>query len=149
MRVVQAGPKKISGLSIRTLNNDEMNSTTAKIGPLWEKFDSAVTVDYKNGARMYGLYFGYESDANGEFTVLAGTDQVSPPSTAVLEEITIPAGKYLVFEAKGEMPQIVIDAWGDIWNCFSSGDAEYERAYNVDFEYYNNENEIEIYISVK
>ena len=125
-----------------------MNPSTGKIFSLWKRFDDKVAVDYKNGNRVYGVYFEYESDAPGEFTVLAGTDQMNANSSETLETIVIPRGKYLVFHATGEMPKIVIDTWAEIWEYFSQEDTEYKRSYTMDFEYYVNQNEIKVYIAV-
>lgn len=147
MKIVKMEEKKINGLITRTKNKDEMIPEKSKIATLWKSFDGKVLVDYKNGSRVFGVYYNYESDANGEFSVLAGSDQ--PDENNDLSTISIPAGKYLVFEAKGEMPQVVIDTWGEIWNYFSSGKAEYEREYSTDFEYYKSGNEIEVCIAVK
>ena len=56
--------------------------------------------------------------------------------------------RYLVFDKKGELPGIVVDCWKEIWEYFEN-EPEYERVYNIDFEKYSKENEIEIYISIK
>jgi len=149
MKLVEVDEKRISGLSIRTTNAQEMNPVTGKIGSLWKDFDEKVKVDYKNGNRVYGVYSCYDSDENGEFTVLAGTDQPDVNSTCKLETIMIQSGKYLVFSAKGDIPKIVIDTWVKIWEYFTQKETEYERLYTTDFEYYVNQNEIEIYIAVK
>lgn len=148
MKIVQIDEKQINGISVRTTNENEMSPDKARITSLWQTFDSKVSVDYKNGKRVYGIYYNYESDANGEFTVLAGTDQIDT-SSEELKKIKILPGKYLVFEAKGEMPQVVIDTWGKIWNYFSNEESEYQRTYTTDFEYYKNQNEIEVCIAVK
>ena len=146
MEITQAEEKTISGVSIRTTDANEMSPETAKIGALHQHFDEVVSVDYKNGARVYGVYFDYESDASGEFSVLSGTDNVESTKKD-LEEITLPAGKYLVFSGKGEMPKAVIDAWGEIWAYFSE-DADYQRIYSCDYELYKSQNEVDIYIAV-
>ena len=147
LRVVSE--KTIFGLCTRTDNATEMDSNKGTIGPMWQAFDEAVPVDYKKGERVYGVYSNYESDHTGKFTVLAGFDGTSFPSNINLEKITIPAAKYLVFTYKGEMPQIAIDAWTDVWNYFSSGTQEHQRLYSTDFEYYPNGNEIEVHIAIK
>ena len=147
LRVVSK--KTINGLSTRTDNATEMDASKGKIPALWQTFDATVPVDYKNGERVYGVYSNYESDHNGEFTVLAGFDGKIFPSNLSLEQITIPAAKYLVFIHKGEMPQIAIAAWTEIWQYFSNNKAEYQRLYSTDFEYYPNGNEIEVHIAVK
>ncbi len=141
--------KTINGLYTKTDNATEMDPNKGKIGALWQAFDEAIPVDYKNGERVYGVYFNYESDHMGKFTVLAGFDGASIPPNVKLEQVTIPEAKYLVFSHKGEMPQIAIDAWTEVWNYFSHDKAEHQRLYSTDFEYYPNGNEIEVHIAVK
>jgi predicted transcriptional regulator YdeE len=65
MKVEEIEDKLIYGISTRTKNSDEMNPQTAKIGAIWKKFDSIVDVNYKDGERVYGVYYNFESDANG------------------------------------------------------------------------------------
>ena len=148
MNIVQVEEKTISGLSVRTKNSDEMNPKTSKIGALYQWFDDSVVVDYKNGSRAYGMYFGYDSGSSGEFTVLAGTDNVES-STEKLESVSIPKGNYMVFDGKGEVPQMVIDTWASIWEYFENEVSEYKRAYTTDFEYYRGPGQVEIYIAIQ
>ncbi|GAB2684548.1 GyrI-like domain-containing protein [Aliiglaciecola sp. 3_MG-2023] len=143
-----ASEKMINGISTRTNNAVEM-SPNGKIPALWSSFDATIPVDYKNGERVYGVYYNYESDHNGMFTVLAGFDGQSIPSNPDIEQIIIPKAKYLVFSHKGEMPQIAIDAWTEVWEYFSNGHAEHQRLFTTDFEFYPNGNEIEVHIAVK
>lgn len=141
--------KTINGLSIRTDNASEMDPVKGKIATLWQTFDDTVPVDYRNGERVYGVYSDYESDHTGKFTVHACFDGESFPVSSNLEEVTIPKAKYLVFTHQGEMPQIAIDAWTQVWNYFSNDEAEYLRLYSTDFEFYPNGNQIEVHIAVK
>jgi len=151
MRVEEIEEKLIYGISTRTKNANEMNPETAKIGSVWQKFDNTVDVDYKGGERVYGIYYNYESDANGEFDVLAGYEA----SNEKLESVKIERGKYLVFNEVYEKNndktriQAIIETWGKIWEYFSNENSQYKRAYKTDFEYYKNQNEIEIYISIQ
>lgn len=150
MKIEVVDQKQIFGISVRTTNANEMDPETANIGKTWQKFDREVSVNYKGGERVYGVYYNYESDANGEFTVLAGTEK---PNNS-LEKVTILKGKYLVFEGKASTSddigrvQAVVDTWGKVWSYFSSGKSEYKRAYTTDFEQYKNQTEISIYISI-
>ena len=149
MKIVKLQERQIKGLSIRTSNAKEMNPQTAKIGVLHQQFDAKVSVDYKNGARVYCVYYNYESDHTGEFSVLAGADQIEGTQAENLETITLSAGTYMVFEATGEMPQVVIETWVKIWEYFSSANKQYQRSYITDFEFYKSQHEVEIYIGVK
>ena len=151
MRIEEIEEKLIYGISTRTQNSNEMNPETAKIGAIWQKFDSTVEVNYKDGERVYGVYYNFESDANGEFDVLAGYEI----SNEKLDKITIKKGKYLVFNKTFEenndtiRVQAIIETWGKIWEYFSDENSQYKRVYKTDFEYYKNQSEIEIYISIE
>ena len=151
MRIEEIEEKSIYGIKTRTKNVNEMNPQTAKIGTIWQKFDSTVEVNYKDGQRVYGVYYNFESDANGEFDVLAGYET----SNDKLDTVTIQKGRYLVFNKTFEQIddatriQAVIETWGKVWEYFSNEDSQYKRVYKTDFEYYKSQNEIEIYISIK
>ncbi|MCF6457317.1 GyrI-like domain-containing protein [Pseudoalteromonas sp. MMG024] len=136
----------IHGISTRTNNNAEMGPN-GKIPGLWQTFDAQVPVNYQGGERVYGVYYDYESDHTGMFNVLAGFDGTSYPDN--LEAITINEGKYLVFSHKGDMPQIAIDAWTQVWQYFAGDACEHQRLFTTDFEYYPNGNQIDVCIAVK
>lgn len=150
MKIVELKEKAIFGTSIRTTNSNEMNPETAKIGIAWKKFDKEIVVDYQGGERVYGIYYNYESDASGEFDVLAGYEK----DNNSLDKVIIQNGKYLIFEAKAKTSddnariQAVIETWGKVWQYFSDVNSEYKRAYKTDFEYYKNQTDIDIHISI-
>ena len=93
MRIEEVEEKLIYGISTRTKNANEINPETAKIGAIWQKFDSTVEVNYKDGEKVYGVYFNFESDVNGEFDVLAWYETLNDK----LDTVKIQKGKYLVF----------------------------------------------------
>ena len=150
MRVEEIEEKLIYGISTRTKNANEMNPETAKIGALWQKFDSTVEVNYKDGEKVYGIYYNFESDANAEFDVLAGYETLNDK----LDTVKIQKGKYLVFNKVFDETndntriQAIIETWGKIWEYFSDENSKYKRKYETDFEYYKAQNEIEIFISI-
>ena len=150
MRVEEIEEKIIYGISTRTKNSNEMNPETAKISTIWQEFDNTVEVNYKDGKRVYGIYYNFESDENGEFDVLAGHET----SNEKLDKVTIEKGKYLVFNKTFEQTddntriQAIIETWGRVWDYFLNENSQYKRRYKSDFEYYKGQNEIEIYISI-
>jgi predicted transcriptional regulator YdeE len=150
MKTAKIEEKVIYGISVRTTNANEMNPETAKIGKIWRTFDNEVATDYRNGERVFGVYYNYESDANGEFDVLAGSEK----GNIALDKATIQKGNYLIFEAKVKTRddnariQSVIETWGKVWKYFGDENSEYKRAYKTDFEYYKNQTDIDIYISI-
>lgn len=142
--------KSIYGLLTRTTNANEMDPDKAQLGKLWQRFDAEVDVDYQGGERVYGVYYHYQSDANGEFDVLAGREK----SEEGLQEVIIPAGRYLVFSkqavtnSESARVEAIIACWGEVWHYFEDQNSEFKRAYKVDYEHYENEQDIKIYISV-
>ena len=150
MRVEEIEEKTIYGISTRTKNSNEINPETSKIAALWQKFDSTIEVNYKEGERVYGVYYNFESDENGAFDVLAGYETSNDP----LDKVLIEKGKYLVFNKIFEQTDdktrvgAIIETWGRIWEYFSNENSHYKRKYRTDFEYYKSINEIEIYISI-
>lgn len=145
MSVVQIEEKAINGIKVRTKNADEMSPDSSKIPGLWQLFYGDIAPKLEREASIFGVYCNYESDFTGEFDVVAGSDMFE----GGVDSVTIQAGKYLIFEGKGSMPQAVIDTWSEIWRYFSSGEPEYVRAYTTDFELYKGDSEIQIYISIK
>ena len=144
IKKVELSSKTISGLQTRTQNTDEMNTETQKIAPLWGKFYAELMPTLKEGTALYGVYTNYESDADGMFDVLVGSEQEGEG----LVSVTLEAGKYLKFSAKGEMPQAIIDTWKQVWAYFEDPSIDERRAYETDFEHYISMNEAEIYIGV-
>ncbi|HFD87933.1 MAG TPA: AraC family transcriptional regulator [Gammaproteobacteria bacterium] len=148
MTPVRFNGKTVEGISTRTTNVVEMNPETSRIAGLVKQFDREIVPDYRQGGRVYTVYYDYESDASGAFSVLIGTDRVAQTEATELERLTIPAGDYLVFTGSGDMPAVVIDTWKRIWAFFETPDIAFVRRYTTDFEYYKNKNELEIHIAV-
>jgi predicted transcriptional regulator YdeE len=149
VNVCEVNSINVTGLVVRTTNADEMNQSTAKIGSLWENFYKNASPNLSENSKVYGLYTNYESDAAGAFDVVACSDTLSPEVLDGSVKFQISAGKYLKFSAKGEMPQVVINLWGEIWEYFNSDGCSHERAYTTDFECYKSESEVEIFIALK
>ena len=133
MKIVNVEEFSVAGVHVRTKNADEMNGESAKIGGLWQNFGVSVAPKLTNDSIIYGVYCHYESDANGEFDVYAGSNALSDSDG--LGSVTVATGEYMVFSQNGEMPLAVINAWVKIWQYFSES-PERERAYTTDFECY-------------
>lgn len=147
MKVTRVKKLMISGISVITNNETEMSEENGKIASLWEEyFEKDVykkTFDKANGDFMYGVYSDYESDARGNYKVTVGVEVTKPKNAIVIED-----KKYLVFTKQGELPMVVVELWEEIWAYFEKN-SEYERAFEIDFEKYAKEDEIEIYVSIK
>lgn len=147
MKVTKIDKLMISGISDTTNNKNELSGENAKIPDLWDKYfkDDIYTKTFNKSKHgfMYGVYSNYESDDMGEYKVTVGVEVTKPKNALVIEN-----QKYLVFSKKGELPQIVIDAWEEIWDYFDN-EPKYNRAYKIDFEKYISEDEVEVYISIE
>ncbi len=149
MSIIEVDSFNVTGLVVRTTNAEEMNPSTAKIGALWEEFYSQLAPKLSQNSRVFGVYTNYESDHTGSFDVVACSDISDTQKLEGVSDFHINAGNYLVFNGAGEMPQAVIDLWGEIWSYFSSESCKYKRAFVTDFEFYKDKSEIEIFISVE
>lgn len=148
-KVVNFDGCKVVGFSTRTTNEQEIKPEGGKISSLWQRFHSEIPVENHNYQQVYGVYYDYESDANGEFNVLAGYAPQNDNSVDGREKVSLPAGKYLVFEAEGEMPQVIMQCWSQVWEYFSAESPTFERSYLCDFEFYQDSTSVAIHIGVK
>lgn len=136
----------VMGPSVRTRNSDEFNPSTAKLKGLWEKFREHP--ETQQAKEIYGVYSNYESDVNGYYTVTSGLMLLGERAAVQgFEKKVVEAGRYLVFENTGPMPQAIIQAWQQVWGYFQNG-PEYQRAYQTDFELYSSQGKVAIYIGV-
>jgi len=148
MKIVQLSSKTITGLQVRTKNEDEMNPKVAKIGALWQDFFANIMSTLgETPPPLYSVYSNYESDAHGEFDVTIGAEEVK--QTKERASVSLKEGKYLCFTAKGELPQAVIETWGEVWAYFADENCKDVRVYKTDFEKYISQDEAEIYIGVE
>lgn len=149
-KLVELQPFTLSGISIRTSNSEQSQTLKKNIGDLWGDFfgqDLANKIPNKlPDSPIYGVYSAYESDANGPFTATVAVSVTAGASA--FDTIEVGGGRYLVFEAQGDIPQAVIEAWGRIWPFFVTS-KEWKRRYDVDFEVYRNTDVVEIYIAVE
>ena len=147
MKIKRIKKLMISGISVTTNNKNEMNEDTQKIAPLWEQYDKEYihtkTLNKAKDSSLYGVYSNYTSDLNGDFDVTVGVEVTKPKNVIIIEN-----EKYLVFKKEGEVPEVAIETWQEVWDYFST-ESEYERKYSIDFEKYSKRDEIEIYISIK
>ncbi|MDH6595078.1 putative transcriptional regulator YdeE [Variovorax sp. TBS-050B] len=136
----------VAGLAVRTTNRDERDPATSRLPKLWGRFfDEEVyaSTPHRNGdKRLFGVYSGYESDVHGAFDVTAGV-AVSEGAGC----LTVEAGDYLVFTARGAMPQLVTGTWQRIWDYFEAH-PELTRRYRTDFEAYDGPDAVAIHVGV-
>ena len=147
--VVTLSEKKVVGKSIRTTNQE--GKAIKDIGEMWQAFIGGglyEKIENKCDGKGIGLYTEYEGDATAPYTFMCGCEVCSVEDKAQFDIKTIPAGKYAKFTVKGDMVQVVGEAWGKIWGM------DLDRKFESDFEVYHNDSEdmknqtIDLFISI-
>lgn len=146
METVRIEAFTVNGIKARTKNSNEADPATGKLAGLWQEFFTILGKQGALPACAYGVYNAYESDEHGEYDVIAGIKGEFPGDGVVAA--AIPAGTYLKFEKEGPIPGACIELWQEIWACFQQPDCPV-RTYNADFEAYEGENHVAIYIGIK
>ena len=151
---------KLIGLTARTNNKNEMNPQTSKIGELagrfWNQNIAGQIPNRNNPGVTLSIYTEYDSNENGDYTYFIGEEVGSFENMpSELRQLTIPATSYQKFTTStGKMPEVVINAWQQIWQM-SSVDFGGDRAYIADFELYDQRamdpanTSLDIYIGIK
>jgi len=149
----------VMGVEITTSLAAEASPTGAMLPRLWatffgEKIEEKIP-NRKDVNEFVGAYSDYDMNPKnktyGQYAALAGcevTDVEDVPEGFLA--MPIPAGKYLLFQARGPMPAAVVRAWKEIGTFFEKN-KEHERAFAVDFDLYRKDKpeEVDIFVSVK
>ena len=144
-QLVQMEGFTVSGLSVRTKNEDEFNLKTAKIPQLWAQLDTDLIPHQKQNSPVYGVYADYESDHNGCYTLTVGVEVMK--ADKLFAHVDVKKANYLVFKNSGSMPQAIIATWQMVWDYFDS-QTDFVRAYGTDFEVYLGPEKCEVYIQI-
>ena len=152
MQTVTKEALSIVGISARTSN--AKGKAEIDIPKLWHEFMSnqpIKSIPNKVNDTMYALYTDYESDHNGEYTIILGY-QVSSLDN-IPEEYTVKfvaESNYQKFTAKGDLTKdAVINTWMEIWNT------DLNRTYTTDIEVYGEkamnpaDGEADIFVAVE
>lgn len=140
--IIQQPEIKLVGITARTNNQAEFDPTTAQIGATIQKYFvqgiPGQILHRKNPGTTFCVYTEYESDQTGSYTYFIGEEVKKYEEVpAHLVTLTIPAQTYAQFTtSKGTLPEIVIDAWKEIWqmNADLLGG---KRSFIADFEIYD------------
>lgn len=143
--IIELEEKIVEGISIKTSNQN--GQSMKDIGMLWKKFFTEGVynkIENKINDKTIGLYTDYEKDYTKPYNFMAGV-QVKQKSNNIENRVNkiIPKGKYAKFIITGDVQKSVGEAWEKIWNM------NLKRKYTCDFEEYQNNTEIYIYIAIE
>lgn len=143
---------RLAGLSLGHKTTNENGQSNKDCGALWQKFEKEDIMNRIPGRlsdEIIAVYHNYEGDHSRPFSYFIGCKvDAGAPVPEGLASLSIPAGSYQKFVAKGKMPDCVADTWKNIWN---SG---VNRSYKADFEVYDERSkdwsdaEVDIFISL-
>lgn len=123
--------------TIRTNNfNDEQ--VMEKIMEMWKGASADLS---QHEGNTYGLYYEYESDYTGDYTLSVAIEGKNESSITIPEDIA-----YKVFKVDTDSEQGILDTWNEIWKKEKEG--QLQRAYTYDYEKYYPNGNIDIYIAV-
>jgi predicted transcriptional regulator YdeE len=122
----------VAGHSVRTNNH--------KISEAWGAFmqnNPAHLLPKKLGDEIYAVYTDYESDQNGDYTLLIGYKVESTANLpAEVTALEVPSGNYAVFTSdQGPLTEIVPALWKTIWSL-TPEQLNGTRSFKTDFELY-------------
>lgn len=122
---------------VRT-NNFNDSLLMQKITGLWEEASQHLTSDRV----AYGVYHDYESDYRGDYTLSIAVEAGNSGPALELPDHT----HYKIFRVDPADEYGVVNAWKQIWELEQTG--ELKRAYTFDYEKYDTNGNIEVYIAI-
>lgn len=123
--------------SVRT--NNFSKDVGEKIGQLWSQVMSQVQND---DTVIYGIYHDYENDYRGDYTLTIASEQKTAKRL-----LDIPSQKYELFPVDTTSEIGVIEAWQKVWSL--EEESKIERAYQYDFEKYDLDGTVTLYIGIQ
>jgi predicted transcriptional regulator YdeE len=135
------------GLTIMGIATRASNANPNAIGELWNRFHTSGIRELfpaRLNNDIYSVYFDYERDFTAPYTVLIGyAVPFGTPIPEDLQSATVPSGSYVVFDASGEQPASLIEAWSTVWTT------PLDRKYDADFELHREDGTVAIYVGVR
>ncbi|GAA2661561.1 GyrI-like domain-containing protein [Nonomuraea recticatena] len=135
--IVERSEVLVVGLAVRTSNADEMDPSRARLPILWQRAGAPGAFAHVPGRldeNLYAVLTDYESDHHGAYTQIVGVGvRTVPRLPEGMVAVRVPAGRTLKVEARGQMPQAIIDAWQRVWKHTESGGTP-ARSFTTDLE---------------
>lgn len=150
MDVIERPELTVVGLVVRTTNADEMDPARARLPVLWQRAGAPGAFAHVPGRvdeNLYAVLIDYESDHNGAYTQIVGTGvRTVPRLPEGMVAVRVPGGPALKFEARGPMPQALVETWQQVWKHTESGGTP-SRAFTTDLEVHH-PGGVDLYIAV-
>ncbi|MFG1705999.1 GyrI-like domain-containing protein [Nonomuraea sp. M3C6] len=150
MDVTDRAELVVVGFAVRTTNADELDPARAKLPTLWQRAGAPGAFAHVPGRadeNLYAVLTDYESDHNGAYTQIVGIGvRTVPRLPEGMVAVRVPAAPSLKLEARGPMPQALVEAWQQVWKHTESGGTP-SRAFTTDLEVHHPDG-ADLYIGV-
>lgn len=150
MDVTERAELIVVGFVVRTTNADEMDPARARLPALWQRAGAPGAFAHVPGRvdeNLYAVLTDYESDHHGAYTQIVGIGvRTVPRLPEGVVAVRVPAGPAMRLEARGPMPQALIEAWQQVWKHTESGGAP-SRAFTTDLEVHH-PGGVDLYVAV-
>jgi predicted transcriptional regulator YdeE len=147
---VRRAETRVVGIQTRTSSLLEADPATATVPALWRRLQDdglADAIPGRAGTRTTCAVYSDYGDG-GSFRCLVGAEVTGagePP--AGMAAVTVPAGEYLVFAARGPMPEALAATWARVAEFF--GHAGMARAFTADLEvHYPAGSAVDVFVAV-
>jgi len=145
---VRRAETRVVGIQALTSSRLEADPATAAVPALWRRLPAvAGTIPDRAGTRTTcAVYCDYGDDES--FRCLVGAEVTGAGEVpAGLAEVTVPAGDYLVFAARGPMPEALAATWARVAEFFDH--AGMARAFTADLElHYAGGSAVDVFVAV-
>jgi predicted transcriptional regulator YdeE len=148
---VRRAETRVVGLQARTSSLLEADPASAAVPALWRRLEAdglAERIPDRAGTRTTcAVYSDYE-DGGTSFRCLVGAEVTGAGAApAGMAEVTVPAGDYLVFAARGPMPEALAATWAQVAEFFDHADMA--RAFTADLEvHYPTGSAVDVFVAV-
>lgn len=133
-KIINRSEFRVVGVELRTSKSDEIDFK--QISMFWNKFFDTNLGEKILNKKYPDTYLGYSCDFrdNADYTYLicSEVEGLSSVPRGMVSKV-IPASKYATFVVKGQLPEILINAWRYIYNTWLPNSG-YELIDKTDFE---------------
>ncbi|WP_067185643.1 GyrI-like domain-containing protein [Microtetraspora niveoalba] len=150
MIIVDRPEVLVVGHAVRTTNAAEADPAGALLPALWARAGAPgafAHVPARVDENLYAVLTDYESDHNGAYTQVVG---VAVHTAARLPEgmvaVRAPGVPAMRLEARGPMPDALLDAWQQVWKHTEAGGIP-PRAFTTDVEIHHPAG-VDLYVAV-
>jgi predicted transcriptional regulator YdeE len=151
---VRRAEARVVGIQAQTSSLLEADPATAAVPALWRRFEAdglADRIPDRAGTRTTcAVYSDYQEGDGGvrRFRCLVGAEVTgrgeAPEGMAA---VTVPAGDYLVFAARGPMPEALAATWARVAEFFEH--APMARAFTADLEvHYPAGSAVDVFVAI-